>query len=91
MKEDEKPIGLDVEILLIDGGRVIGMDKNLVPIEVNEPIYGIGSGSDYARGARASGKSAREAIENASRFDPSTNEKIDEINADPKATRRSKA
>ena len=41
-------------------------------IEINQPYYAVGSGSHYATGALASGKTAIEAVRIAAKHDPNT-------------------
>lgn len=41
-------------------------------IEIKEPFYSVGSGSQYAAGALAAGKTPIEAVKIAAKFDPHT-------------------
>lgn len=62
--------GLDVLEVCKDGIFMWG--KKLVRLKVDEPVYAVGSGSQYAMGAIAMGASPEQAIETAARYDSQT-------------------
>lgn len=65
-------------IVASDGGLVL-YERTPHPIPVLDPFMAWGAGRDYAMGAMACGKTAREAVEIAMRFDISCGLGIDEI------------
>lgn len=78
--ERDKPVigDDDTDFLLVDGAKCYWLTcPFLRPIEVLDGMAAIGSGSAYALGAMAAGKSAAEAVEIAARFDPHTGGGVD--------------
>lgn len=68
------------DILLIDGGRAYWLTwPHLRPVLFNERFTAVGSGGPYALGAMAAGKSAKEAVEIAARFDNMTGHGVDVV------------
>lgn len=57
---------------LTSDGRILWWGTELMPIEIEDDYYAIGSGSDYAMGAMAMGASPSQAIKIAAIYDPST-------------------
>jgi ATP-dependent protease HslVU (ClpYQ) peptidase subunit len=51
------------DALVMDGGFLFYYDNELVPIQVNDDIYAIGSGAAYAIGAIDAGASPKRAVE----------------------------
>jgi hypothetical protein len=67
------PRGIKSEFLVLTKDKKLFTFVNPTKwIEVNEPYYAIGSGSTFALGSLASGKSPLEAVKNAGKFDPYT-------------------
>ena len=60
-------------------------------IKILDAYAAVGSGAAYALGALASGKSARQAVEIASRFDPQTGNGVDCVALSRKTPKRGKA
>ena len=69
-------------IVASEGGLVI-YERTPHPILVDDAFMAWGAGRDYAMGAMACGKTAREAVEIAMRFDTSCGLGIDEIVCKP--------
>lgn len=65
-------------ILVRKSGAVL-IDDRLLEHALTLPYYAIGSGADFAIGAMASGKSAKQAVEIAARFDPKTGLGVDVV------------
>ncbi len=78
---DDKPDGLEnFTALLIDtDGRAWRLESRLVPMPVLEPYAAIGSGQPYALMAMELGRSAREAVELACRFDASSGLPVEDL------------
>lgn len=75
--EDEKP---DFSIMVVtEDGEVHYACNSLFFHEMGKSRWAIGSGSDYALGAMEAGKTAKEAVDIASRLDVNTGLGIDEI------------
>jgi hypothetical protein len=62
--------------------EILRYERQPYPIKVEEPYFAAGSGRDYAMAAMAMGKSAREAVELACRFDIDCGNGIDEFGFD---------
>ena len=60
------------EALVMDGGFLYYYDQELVPATIDDPIYAIGSGSDYALGAIDAGATPKRAVEIACARDDSS-------------------
>jgi 20S proteasome alpha/beta subunit len=60
----------------------------LRPVEFNEPYASVGSGSDFALGALRHGATAKQAVQIASHFDPSTGKGIDVVQVVKPAKRK---
>lgn len=58
-------------------GKVLRYESTPFPFEIEDTCHALGSGRDYAIAAMACGKSAREAIEIAARFDENTGNGLD--------------
>ena len=72
MYPDEKPKVQHSEFIYLTVDGPFYMEKFLRLLPIVDPFFAIGSGAQYALGAMASGRSAAEAVEVASRFDPLT-------------------
>jgi hypothetical protein len=79
----DKPVVSDdddtcTDYLLIDGDTCYWLTTPFLrPIEVRDGMAAVGSGSRYALGAMAAGKTAAEAVAIAARFDPNTGGGVD--------------
>lgn len=73
---------LVIEKLPINGIRILEYGSTPDPMEVEEFQHAIGSGRDFALAAMAMGKSARYAVELATRFDTDTGNGVDELRFD---------
>ena len=62
--------GIDVLEVCADGIFIWG--KKLVRLKINQDVYAVGSGSQYAIGALAFGATPEQAIEVAAKFDTQT-------------------
>lgn len=79
-KPEDKPALSNFSAMAIDERhRVWYVAEKLVYHEIVMPFWAIGSGSDYALGAMAAGKTAREAIRIASRLDIHTGNGCDTL------------
>lgn len=68
--DKDKPAPSSLYALVIDEKRRIWLAaEKLIYHEVTLPFFAVGSGSNYAIGAMAAGKSARQAVRIAARFD----------------------
>lgn len=66
---DSAPAG-DYDVLVVyPDGRVVHHNGSGLSLDVTGQRYGLGSGSEYAMGAMAAGKSATEAVEIACELD----------------------
>jgi hypothetical protein len=73
-----KPDGLnDFTGLLIEAGRIYRLEEKLIRDRIRERYHAVGSGSPFAVTALYLGKTAREAVTIASRFDPRTGGGVD--------------
>lgn len=70
---------LFVNVLKVNQDGVFMIERNLEPYPVNGDFYAIGSGSDLALGAMATGASAVRAIEIAIEFDDATCGTVDHL------------
>jgi ATP-dependent protease HslVU (ClpYQ) peptidase subunit len=62
-----------VDLLVIDkDGQAWLYNRHSVPMKIEKLPFVMGSGGNYAAGALAAGATPQEAVEIASRFDPST-------------------
>lgn len=77
----DKPVPKALGVISIDErGRVWLCGEKLVWYQIKGlPYWSIGSGSDYALGAMAAGKSARDALRIATRLDVSTGGGVDVV------------
>lgn len=67
---DSKPVFEEgFSALVVQNGKLYKYERQLVPLHLPVPVWGAGSGADYAIGAMAAGKTAVEAVEIACRFD----------------------
>jgi hypothetical protein len=69
----------DIEVLQLQSSGLYIYEASLKPYPIKDKFYAIGSGAAYALAAMALGKSPREAVEIAARFDPGTGGEIDVI------------
>jgi hypothetical protein len=69
----------DLLLMSPDGACYWLTDPFLRKQKVAEEYYAIGSGAKYALGAMAAGKSAKEAVLIASRYDPDTGNGVDVV------------
>lgn len=67
----------DIEVLQLQPSGLFIYGASLKPYPIKDKFYAIGSGAAYALTAMALGKSPREAVEIAARFDPGTGGEID--------------
>ena len=73
-KPDEmKKLKGDIGVLILTPDGCYTCDRDMVPIRVEDEFWAIGSGAEYAMGAMAAGKSARQAVEIACKYDPNSN------------------
>ena len=68
-----------VGIVIGHDGSIWRYEDKLVAFQINEPFHAIGSGRDFAIAAMSLGKTARDAVELASRFDIYTGGPITEL------------
>jgi hypothetical protein len=74
----DKPEGLnEFSGILIDSGRAYRLEGKLIRDRILECCHAVGSGSPFAITAMHLGKSAREAVLIAARFDPRTGGGVD--------------
>lgn len=81
ISEDEVPeTEEDFNLVRLDKktGKISFTNKTLVWLEIDPP-FAIGSGAGFAIGAMASGKSPKEAVKIACKFDAASGGKITEI------------
>lgn len=71
-QKDAPTFAEDLDVLEVCAGGIFLWGKKLVRLKVDEPIYAVGSGSQYAMGAIAMGASPEQAIETAARYDSQT-------------------
>ena len=57
---------------LTSDGRMLWWSIDLMPIEIEDDYYAIGSGADFALGAMAMGAKPQQAIKVAATYDPGT-------------------
>lgn len=77
----KKPVIEDaIDVLEVAPGGIYVYGKKLVRLKINEEIYAVGSGAQYAMGAIAMGATPEQSIEVASRYDSSTRLPIDLMN-----------
>jgi ATP-dependent protease HslVU (ClpYQ) peptidase subunit len=83
----------DVEcVVAFPDGKVFIYNGRGHPIEIDEPVYAIGSGSDFALSMLEVGKSAREAVEYAHTRDTGTGKDVDVLEFAPvKRARKAKS
>lgn len=74
-------------VMDIDGSVLI-YESGKVPIQIHDKFYAIGSGGMAALGAMACGKSAKEAVKIAARFDENTGGHVNYVYAKRKRKRR---
>lgn len=74
----EKPAFKSLAVLAVDeAGHPWYMDEGAKWWPIGRPVWAVGSGADYAIGAMAAGKSAREAVEIATEWDVHTGLGVD--------------
>ncbi len=66
-----------VQMVVVTPSRLVMYDRSAFPMPFEDRFYATGSGRDYAIAAMHLGKTAREAVEIASLFDPSCGNGID--------------
>jgi hypothetical protein len=66
-----------VDILVIDGGRILKYERTPHALEFEDAVFAMGSGRDYAMAAMYLGKGAREAVEVACALDSGCGNGID--------------
>lgn len=75
----ERPDLMGIEqlemLIVTEGGGIQLSWKELLPVDIENPYYAIGSGGEYALGALAMGASADEAVATAHKFDSGTGDK----------------
>lgn len=77
---DEQPsFGDTIDILEVCPEGIFMWDKQFTRMWVNEDVYAIGSGSQFAMGAIAMGAKPRQAIRIAARFDRETGKQIEYV------------
>lgn len=81
-----KKMDTDAIIVTKDKGLFI-LDSNFIPLPVNEEVFAIGSGGDWARAAIDHGKTIEQAIEYACEKDPWSKPPIHKLEF-PRAVRR---
>lgn len=83
----------ETEIMVIDKGSILiyGTGIGLVPLSIEEPFFAIGSGAPYALGALYCGKSARQAVEIACKFDAACGNGVDVLTLEPVPTPKKRA
>lgn len=69
----------DIEVLQLQPNGLYIYEASLKPYPIKDKFYAVGSGAAYALAAMALGKSPREAVEIAAKFDPGTGGEIDVI------------
>jgi len=70
--------GSEFEAILLFKGKPYILFGSTAPVPFEGEKFAIGSGGDFARAAMELGKSPRQAVEFASRFDVNTSKEIDE-------------
>lgn len=74
----DKPHGLsDFAGILVKAGKVYVLEEKLMLDRIYERCHSVGSGSPFAISAMALGKTAKEAVLFAARFDPRTGGGVD--------------
>jgi hypothetical protein len=74
----DKPDGLeDFNGILVEGGVIYRLEEKLIRDPILERCHAVGSGSPFAITAMHLGKTAREAVLIAARFDPRTGGGVD--------------
>lgn len=72
--------GADTDLLVLTRDKKLYLfDKTLVPMDINQDTYAMGSGAEYATAALALGKTAAEAVEFAAQHDPYTKGPVHEL------------
>jgi ATP-dependent protease HslVU (ClpYQ) peptidase subunit len=66
-------------LVMLDTGETYEFDGDNTPMQVKARFHGVGSGRDFAIGALASGKSPKEAVRIASKYDNGTGHGITEL------------
>ena len=70
----------DTDLLVLTSDKKLFMfDRALVPMDVNQDTYAMGSGGEYATAALAMGKSPAEAVEFACQHDPYSKPPVHEL------------
>ena len=73
--------GIDILEVCADGIFIWG--KKFVRLKVNEAVYSVGSGSQYAMGAMAAGATPKQAMEIAASFDTQTGPTVEFVKLKP--------
>lgn len=86
MPASQRDTDKSVDALVVrPDGAVVQYGNTPHPIPIEDRQFAIGSGRDYALAAMYLGKTAREAVEVAAVFDPSTGNGVDELTLEPAA------
>lgn len=62
--------------ILLYRGTPYVLTGSTVPVEIKERCFAVGSGADFARAAMELGKTAKEAVQFASKFDVNTSHEV---------------
>ncbi|HJV75467.1 MAG TPA: hypothetical protein VJ654_14670 [Noviherbaspirillum sp.] len=65
---------------LTSGGKILWWGSEMMPVEISEEFYAIGSGAPYALGALSAGKSLKEAVKIAARWNEATGPEVQTMN-----------
>jgi len=71
---------------IVRGKELWKYESMLIPMRIDMPFWAAGAGADYAIGAMAAGKSAREAVEIACLFDVNCGLGVDVLDCDEEQT-----
>ena len=66
-------------LVIAPGPAIFKYERTPHPLVIYEPTFAVGSGRDFAMAAMACGRTAREAVEIACRFDSGCGHGIDEL------------
>lgn len=70
----------DFDIIEVNPRGLFLWDQKLIPIQLNEPFYAIGTGAAYAMGALAAGATPEQAVLIAANFDTNTRGPVEQVN-----------
>ena len=59
--------------------KILRYERQITPIEIEEPFFAVGTGRDFAMAAMALGKTSREGVLLASRYDENCGRGFDEM------------